>query len=136
MPRLAASVLAALAITLAAGCAVQGPAFEQVPSNPHQGIVYLYRTWDVFGFTGAWVECGNRSIELGSGGYHPFVLDPQPLTCSVLSQGNSSVEFLVQAGQVYYVRESSFWGFVGPRFYLEIPDAGNGPDQIRNCKLQ
>jgi len=98
------------------GCAVQGPDYEPVPPNQHQGVVYLYRTWDVPAFTSGTVECGTESITLGAGGYRALTLDPQNLTCTVVTKGNSSVEFLVQAGQVYFVRERSFWGFLGPRF--------------------
>lgn len=136
MTRIAARGLAVLTITLAAGCAVQGTGYEQVPPDPHKGVVYLYRTRDLFGFTGGTVDCGDYSVALGSGGYRPLVMEPQTLTCSVVTNGNSSVEFLIQPGQVYYVREHSFWGFLGPRFYVEIPDTGDGPEQIRNCKLQ
>ena len=136
MPRLVAAVLVTLMATLMAGCAVQGPDYEKLPANPQKGIVYVYRTRDVFGFMDGKVECGHSSMTLGSGGYHPLVVDPQTLTCSVISNGDSSVEFLVQAGQVYYVRERSYWGFLGPRFDVEIPDAGDGPDQIRYCRLQ
>jgi len=131
--RFIAAILAI--ITLAAGCSVQGPGYEQVSPSPQKGVVYLYRTPDLFGFTRGTVDCGDHSVALGSGGYSSMVLDRQALTCSVVTNGNSSVEFLVQPGQVYYVRERSFWGFLGPRFYVEIPDTGDGPEQIRECKL-
>ena len=130
-------VLAVLATGVGLGCAVEGPAFQEATASPQKSVIYLYRPNKVLGsaVTGT-VNCGDYSIALGNGGYHPFTVDPGTVRCSVFSESTSSVEINAEPGKEYYVKESTGWGVLAARYYLEIPDTGVGPEEIRDCKLQ
>ncbi|HKM99941.1 MAG TPA: hypothetical protein VJX23_05455 [Candidatus Binataceae bacterium] len=137
MRRLCVRVLAALAAIFLAGCAVEGPAFQKPALTQQQSVVYVYRPYSSFGAAVVpAVNCGDHSIALGPGGYHAFVVDPGTIRCNVYSERTSQVEIDVQPGQEYFVRETPHWGILVARFDLEIPNPGEGPEEVRDCKLQ
>ena len=123
--------------TLFAGCAVEGSSYEPAAAVPAKSTVYIYRPYNVFGGVVEFpVSCGDQSTSLGPGGYHPLVIDPGHLRCSVHTEVTTAVEFETKAGENYYVRESIWPGVIRPHVHLDLKSADEAKGEIRKCAQQ
>lgn len=127
----------ALLATLFVGCSVEGNSYEKAAVTPTKSAVYIYRPYN---FIGSVVEdpvsCGDQVVSLGPGGYHRLVVDPGHLRCSVHTEVTTAVEFEARAGESYYIRESLWLGAIVPHVHLDLKNADEAQDEIRECAEQ
>jgi len=124
---------------LAAGCAVEGPAYEKANLPPEKAAVYVYRLYPTMGVGAGLVlpiSCGDNSTLLGPGGYHVFNVEPGEVLVSSHMENSASVQIAAEAGHEYYVRGYTSMGFLMPRVNLETVDAGTAEAELRECKRQ
>jgi hypothetical protein len=130
------SAVVILAVLLA-GCAVQGPDYENTPASPAKSAIYLYRPYHSFaGGASPVVNCGDGAVGLGPGGFHRFTLDPGPVHCSVHTEVTTSIDVDAKAGQTYYIRESLWIGFIVPHVHLDPENPEEASAEIQECKEQ
>jgi hypothetical protein len=124
---------------LRAGCAVQGPDYEHIATQPNKAAVYVYRTYPTAGFgSGAQevVNCGDYSVALGPGGYHRFSVEPGEILCSSHTENTAQVQFNATAGEDCYVRQWFSMGFVLPHVSLEQVEPDAAQKELQTCKRQ
>jgi hypothetical protein len=132
--RIALSIFAmALAIALI-GCAAQGPSFEPAPHTRPQSVIYVYRPYRIFGSAiRPPIRCGDSTVKLGPGGYHPFVVEPGTIVCSTRYEAADAVEVHVGPGQSNYIEEEIGWGALIGHPHLHPMDLDSAQNAIRDC---
>jgi len=116
------------------GCSVRGPAFEPESLPRPKSVIYLYRPYRVFGSAiRPPVTCGDSTVKLGPGGYHPFVVEPGPIVCSTEYEASDAVELHVGAGQVNYLEEEIGWGALIGHPHLHPIDSDTAENAIQEC---
>jgi hypothetical protein len=129
----------ALIITsfLAGGCAVEGPSWQQAEVLDGKAVVYIYRPYSILGAAIVpSVNCGESSIAVGPGGYHAFHVDAGAASCNSYSEVSSVVNFDVNSGQEYYVKEEMDWGILVAHVHLSLEDAQTARSEIQACARQ
>ena len=141
-----ARCLAILTLSLSiAACSASGPAFRKLAVPPGKAVIYAYRPDAFFGrVRSPYVYCGDGSVDLKPGGYHPFVVEPGSVTCISTTEplsmgfkewrsGTAKVEVRVEAGKESFVKEKL--GYFGTP-YLFLMDRFSAESEIPECKLQ
>jgi len=133
------TIIVILVGILLTGCAVQGPDYEHIATQPNKEAVYVYRTYPTAGFgSGAQevINCGDYSVALGPGGYHRFSVDPGEILCSSHTENTAQVQFNATAGEDYYVRQWFSMGWVLPHVSLEQVEPDAAQKDLQTCKRQ
>jgi len=139
------------AAALFAGTKAKGPLFSEYGNiPPSKALVYIYRPAEGRGYGRAYhlTANGQRITKLLSGGYFPYVVDPNAVTFSahlkwapgislpehVFAKKEDEVEVKLEAGKIYYVKlhqETKFTHFV-PHLLSMPPE--EGLKEIRKCR--
>jgi hypothetical protein len=132
--RLVLSTVLAVFAAIAGGCSVQGEQFRRAELPGVSSAIYVYRPYHYEGSAiRPAVACGDSSVELGPGGYHPFVVDPGKPTCTVRTETTDAIEIRALPGRAYYVKEEMGWGIFIGHPHLYPMDADQAQTEIESC---
>jgi len=138
-----AGVVVGVAILSGCSASVSGPSFQKIQIPEGKGVIYVYRPAASYKTAGLrpQVTCGQDGVDLGSGGYYPFIVDPGTTTCRVtaidLIKTTSEVDVPCTAGQENYVKDEDHLAIVwGVRPHLDLMDRATGEKEASDCKLQ
>lgn len=131
-------VMALLAMmSLLAGCAAQGQAFQRAEAPPDNAVIYIYRPYD---FAGSLlhppVTCGNETTKIGPGGYHAFVVPVGHVVCHVQGAESADDVELDAQPRVYYIRERISWGVLRGHPELDPQDTDKAQTEIEQCCVE
>ena len=116
------------------GCSVQGPPFAPEHLTRPKSVIYLYRPYRIFGSAlRPPVTCGDSSVKLGPGGYHPFVVDPGTIVCSTQYEASDAVELRIAPGQANYLEEEIGWGALIGHPHLHPMDSDTAHNALKEC---
>jgi len=122
------------AMTLIAGCAVQGRPFEKASAPPDRAEIYLYRPYSYAGsLLRPPVVCDDSVARIGPGGYQVFVVHPGKIICHTETETADEVEIEARAGGVYYLKEEIGWGVAIGHPHLYPMDSDNAQTEIQQC---
>lgn len=120
------------------GCAVTGPAFEQIESIPSgKALIYIYRpaTFRGAALTPYVVVNESNAMPLRPGGYYPYFSDPGIAEISITHTGKRSITAKLEVGETYYVRGGTVpMGMGVPSIKLMSQEAGMA--EVMQCKRQ
>jgi hypothetical protein len=125
------------AIVLAGGCGVQGEAYEPLPVPAAKSVIYIYRPYSVAGSSSApMITCGHESIELQPGGYHVFIEDGGPISCTTSTDASPVLQFDARAGGEYYIKEVIVSPLVDARARFSLVNTPTARREIAECRQQ
>ena len=133
--RIAAGMRSVLAL-LAAGCAVQGTAFQRVTAPPDHSVIYVYRPYHYgSSLLRPAVTCGDDSVRISAGGYHAFIVPAgsDQIECSVEGAESADRVEIDPHTRVYYIREEFVWGLWSGHPHLNPVDTDKANAEIKNC---
>ncbi|GGB18427.1 DUF2846 domain-containing protein [Puia dinghuensis] len=101
-----------------------------------KALVYILRP---SGF-GALIKMGVRcdSVHIGSTGAGQYVytmLDPGTHSLMSTAENKSSLNIMVEAGKIYYIRQQVKMGFAFAETGLKLEDDQQGQKDLKKCKL-
>lgn len=132
----------ALPSNLSQQAAEYPPFSEPDPPGADEGLVYLYRPYDVFGSihplvvmtrTGA---SEHQLVQIWTGGYFPHRAAAGPLTLWILGQPQDALTLEVEPGRSYYLRfDLAFWKWDTPAAgrFRQV-DSAKGRSEVVQCR--
>ena len=112
-------------------CGVSGPPFTREPLPTAGAVIYVYRPYHFFApAKDPAVTCANETVEIEPGGYHSFIANPGPTTCS--TDSGEGLHFDARAREEYYVREEVQSGLT-INVELTLQSRADGLEEIRGC---
>lgn len=118
------------------------PAFsEPAPPRAGEGLVYLYRPYDLYGSIHPLVvmtRAGASEYQLAqiwSGGYFPHPAAAGPLTLWIAGNLQEAVTLDVEPGQTYFLRfDIEFWFREKPKGRFKQVDSARGSSEVVLCR--
>jgi hypothetical protein len=100
-------------------------------------VIYVYRPKSfIGGGVQPKVSCGQESVSLAPGGYHPYVVDPGTVTCRASTESTAEVDVKSVAGEPSYVKEEIGAGVLVGHPHLYLVDTNSGETEAGKCKRQ
>ncbi len=128
----------ALAVTVTAGCSVDGAAFSKVDPIPaDKGVVYIYRPDHLAGSAVyGTLSADNAPVtKIKNGGYYPYIANPGTVHFAVTTEATNTADVTVEAGKETYVKSSVGMGFLVGHLTLDQVSPDIGQQEIQSCKL-
>ncbi len=119
-------------LILAAGCGVEGEAYQPRPVSAEKSVIYIYRPYNVLGSSAApMITCGHDSIEMEPGGYYSFDQETGTVSCAVADDPKAGLKFEARPGEQYFIKEDVDGGT-----HFIMMDAAVGSEEIKDCRRQ